>query len=573
MLSQDYQDLKTINRSRFFIINGLLFRCLGLSKISFLFLENLIHLACQSKIKKDKDDFFLCTVSFLKNHSMPWTRNEQKRQIRKLIQMGYIETKTKASKDSFKTQYRWIKINVEKIKEKARTVLTTKKVITKEEEETIYRNTTKKTTSSKKSIPNKHTEEGGEQNSTIGGIKTHPRVQNDPGSEGGSKRNHRGDQNVTIGGVKTSQGGDQNVTTGGIKTYHRGDQKVPQGGSKRNHRGDQNVPRTKINDDLSKTEDMNMSKRMVLEMTDTERFLKKSLCRLSRKTASKQGKHHPETKSKESPCDKSKGSSMKKKKTKSSPYQNEYHSHSEDTPSGNQQVMPCGTSKKKKRSDSCPSKKQSSILSHDESSGIAPLVPCENSSGAPDFGFSLSQKSEIYTEMAERFLVALMEQEKVMKRPRMKYWIIEMRKLVEGLAKKRPLPEAIALANEMLDFHISQLPEPYHPKIYSAESFRTRWGAIVDAHKRHQKQQELEAKQAKVQEVDKEKQLEEEIDRFTNGIGQDAYLLDLENKNLCGDWEGDPDDKAFFKHYKKGYSFIECMDFIYRKYDPNYVRS
>ena len=129
MLSQDYQDLKTINRSRFFIINGLLFRCSGLSKISFLFLENLIHLACQSKIKKDKDDFFLCTVSFLKNHSMPWTRNEQKRQIRKLIQMGYIETKTKASKDSFKTQYRWIKMNVENIKEKARTVLTTKKVI------------------------------------------------------------------------------------------------------------------------------------------------------------------------------------------------------------------------------------------------------------------------------------------------------------------------------------------------------------------------------------------------------------------------------------------------------------
>ena len=76
--------------------------------------------------------------------------------------MGYIETKTKASKDSFKTQYRWIKMNVENIKEKARTVLTTKKVITKEEEETIYRNTTKKTTSSKKSIPNKHTEEGGE---------------------------------------------------------------------------------------------------------------------------------------------------------------------------------------------------------------------------------------------------------------------------------------------------------------------------------------------------------------------------------------------------------------------------
>ncbi len=90
-----------------------------MSKLEALLVQNLINIAAMSNVKKrvfeDEDDgakkeFFLCTVGFLEDSPMSWSRNEQEYNFDKLRQKGYVKTTRKGQPGK-----RWVHIALEKL--------------------------------------------------------------------------------------------------------------------------------------------------------------------------------------------------------------------------------------------------------------------------------------------------------------------------------------------------------------------------------------------------------------------------------------------------------------------------
>jgi hypothetical protein len=80
------------------------FKIMG--KADALFIQDLIDWG--SKLPNNKSNFFPCSVQFLEDNG--WTRNEQRRRIRTLTQLGFIEIKTQGS-----PRQRWVRIDFSNI--------------------------------------------------------------------------------------------------------------------------------------------------------------------------------------------------------------------------------------------------------------------------------------------------------------------------------------------------------------------------------------------------------------------------------------------------------------------------
>lgn len=84
-----------------------------MTKLTGLFLQDLINLASMSRTKKteiDGEEYFQCTVGFLENSGIGWTEKEQEYHLQELVKKGYVKRTKRGAPPT-----RWIYIDLEKI--------------------------------------------------------------------------------------------------------------------------------------------------------------------------------------------------------------------------------------------------------------------------------------------------------------------------------------------------------------------------------------------------------------------------------------------------------------------------